>query len=178
MKNSRQAWVQWITIPGMIAATSVPGYATVYLNVEEAQQAIFPGDTFTQVPLTLTSEQRDLIKKKSGVSVRIKEQKVWRASSGGYLIVDEVLGKHEFITYAVGINADGSVKQIEIMDYRETFGYEIRNKDWRWQFVGKTSRSEFKLDSDIKNISGATLSCKHITDGVKRILATYEIAIK
>jgi hypothetical protein len=34
--------------------------------------------------------------------------------------VDEVVGKHEFITYAAGLNADGSVKQIEIMDYRET----------------------------------------------------------
>jgi hypothetical protein len=35
-----------------------------------------------------------------------------------------------------------------------------------------------KLDSDIKNISGATLSCRHITDGVKRLLSFYEIALK
>jgi Na+-translocating ferredoxin:NAD+ oxidoreductase RnfG subunit len=51
-------------------------------------------------------------------------------------------------------------------------------KKWRAQFVGKTSKSTLKLDSDIKNISGATLSCRHITDGVKRLLAFYEIALK
>ena len=64
------------------------------------------------------------------------------------------------------------------MDYRETYGGQIRDQKWRAQFVGKTSKSALKLDSDIKNISGATLSCRHITDGVKRLLAFYEIAIK
>ena len=93
-------------------------------------------------------------------------------------MVDEVVGKHEFITYAVGLNSDGSVKQIEVMDYRETYGGEIRNEKWRAQFVAKTSRSKLKLDSDIKNSSGATLSCRQITDGVKRLLAFYEIALK
>jgi len=31
---------------------------------------------------------------------------------------------------------------------------------------------------DIKNISRATLSCRHVTETVKRLLATYEIALK
>ena len=57
-------------------------------------------------------------------------------------------------------------------------GYEVRNADWRAQFVGKNVSAPLKLSQDIKNISGATLSCRHITDGVKRILATYEIALK
>ena len=114
----------------------------------------------------------------SGVRVLHDEQQVWRVSGGGWFIVDEVVGKHEFITYAVGLNANGSVKQIEVMDYRETYGGEIRNENWRAQFVGKTSQSPLKLDRDIKNISGATLSCRHVTDGVKRLLAFYEIALK
>jgi Na+-translocating ferredoxin:NAD+ oxidoreductase RnfG subunit len=82
------------------------------------------------------------------------------------------------ILCCVGLNADGSVKQIEIMDYRETLGGQIRDQEWRAQFVGKNSRSTLKLDSDIKNISGATLSCRHITDGVKRVVAFYEIVLK
>ena len=106
------------------------------------------------------------------------EQQVWRVGGGGWFILDEVVGKHEFITYAVGLNANGSVKQIEVMDYRETYGGEIRNENWRAQFVGATNQSPLKLDKDIKNISGATLSCRHVTDGVKRLLAFYEIALK
>src|SRR5262249_16446209 len=106
------------------------------------------------------------------------EQRVWRVDGDGWFIVDEVVGKHEFITYAVGLNAAGSVKQIEIMDYRETYGDQIRDPKWRPQFVGKTSKSKRKIDSDIKNISDANVSCRYITDGVKRLLAVYEIALK
>jgi Na+-translocating ferredoxin:NAD+ oxidoreductase RnfG subunit len=84
-----------------------------------------------------------------------------------------VVGKHEYITYAVGINPNGTVKQIEIMQYNESYGYEVRNASWRAQFVGKSARSPLQLNGDIKNISGATLSSKHITDGVKRLLQKY-----
>ena len=110
--------------------------------------------------------------------VRAREQRVWRVSGGGFFIVDEVVGKHEFITYAAGLNADGSLRQIEILDYRESYGYEVRTPAWRRQFVGKRAGDRLKLDDDIKNISGATLSCRHITDGVKRLLAFYELALK
>ena len=98
---------------------------------------------------------------------------VWRTSNGGLFIVDKVVGKHEYITIAVGINANGTVKQIEVMEYKESYGYEVRNAAWRAQFVGKNASSPLQLNVDIKNISGATLSSKHITDGVKRILQKY-----
>ena len=64
------------------------------------------------------------------------------------------------------------------MNYNETYGYEVRDKKWRDQFVGKNSTSIFKLDKDIKNISGATLSCRHLTDGVKRVVATYNLLLQ
>lgn len=162
-----------------ISALVAPSaFAVEYLNVEQAQKAIFPGKTFIPAPLQLTGSQRKAIEQASGVRVLHDEQQVWRVSGGNWFIIDEVVGKHEFITYAVGLNAGGSVKQIEIMDYRETYGGQIREQKWRAQFVGKNSRSTLKLDSDIKNISGATLSCRHITDGVKRLLAFYEIALR
>jgi Na+-translocating ferredoxin:NAD+ oxidoreductase RnfG subunit len=93
-------------------------------------------------------------------------------------VIDEVLGKHERIKYAVAIGPDGTVRQIEILDYRESYGYEVRDAAWRQQFVGKTAASTLQLGADIRNISGATLSSKHLTDGVKRVLAMYELALK
>jgi hypothetical protein len=94
--------------------------------------------------------------------------------AGGYFIVDEVVGKHEFITYALALADNGAVRQIEILDYRENYGFEVRSPAWRAQFVGKTSADPFSLDADIRNISGATLSCRHLTEGVRRLLATHE----
>jgi hypothetical protein len=49
------------------------------------------------------------------------------------------------MTYAVGINANGSVKQIEIMKYMESYGYGVRQIAWRKQFVGKTRASLHRL---------------------------------
>lgn len=156
----------------------VPAQATVYLTLEQAQHAMFPDASMVPAPIALSDEQRRAIERRSGVNVRNREQKIWRVAGGGYFILDEVVGKHEFITYALGLNADGSVKGIEIMDYRETYGDQIRDAEWRRQFTGKTSVDPLKLDVDIRNISGATLSCRHVTDGVKRLLALYEIVLK
>jgi len=174
----KHEWIRWIAPATALVGTVTPGYATVYLSVEQAQQAIFPGARFTPANVRLTPEQMKSIESASGVRVRLSEQKVWRVSTGGWLIVDEALGKHEYITCAVGLNADGSVRGVEVMEYRESYGYEIRNEPWRKQFTGKNSSAKLKLDEDIRNISGATLSCRHITDGVKRLLAFYEVALK
>ena len=167
---------QWVWLP--VAAISTSVYATTYFSTEEAQQAIFPGEKLTPAFFTLSDAQAKKIEDTTDVNVRHKDIKAWKASGGGWFFLDEVVGKHEFITYAVGLHADGSVKQIEIVDYRESYGYEVRNPDWRRQFIGKTAAAPLKLEQDIHNISGATLSARHVTDGVKRVLATYAIAFK
>ena len=166
----------WVWAP--VAAISTSVFATTYFTVEQAQQALFPGAKLATAPVTLTDEQKREIERRSDANVRGREIRAWRVEGGGWFIVDEVVGKHEFITYAVALGADGTVRGIEVMDYRESYGYEIRNPAWRAQFTGKTAADPVKLDRDIRNISGATLSCKHIADGVKRLLATYEVALK
>ena len=60
---------------------------------------------------------------------------------------------------------------IDILAYRESHGSEVRLPAWRSQFVGKGPADPIKLGADVANISGATLSCTHITDGVHRIVA-------
>jgi len=63
------------------------------------------------------------------------------------------------------------------LTYRESYGHEIRHPKWRAQFQGKTVAKRLKLDRDIKNISGATLSFSHVTDGVNRLLKTWELVL-
>jgi len=54
----------------------------------------------------------------------------------------------------------------------------VRLPAWRRQFVGKGPGSALKVGDDIANISGATLSCMHVTDGVRRIVAIVAAARK
>ncbi len=160
------------------AAIIVPGaHAEVYMTLEQAQAQMFPGATFAPDFRTLTDAQADQIEKLSGENVRNKEIKIWKVSTGGWFIADEVVGKHEFIPTALALNADGTVKDIEILEYREAYGSQIRDPAWRAQFTGKRNGDTLTLTQDIKNISGATLSSRHITGGVKRLLATYATII-
>jgi Na+-translocating ferredoxin:NAD+ oxidoreductase RnfG subunit len=166
----------WMLSP--VALVSSPAYAATYLTVEQAQAAMFPGAQLTRAFVTLTGEQVAAIEKETGVNVRTTEVQRWKSADGGSFIVDEVAGKHEFFTIAVALNADSRVRQIEIMDYKESYGCEVRDEAWRQQLTGKTSAASLSPGDDIKNISGATMSCRHVTDAVKRVLATYYIAIE
>jgi Na+-translocating ferredoxin:NAD+ oxidoreductase RnfG subunit len=162
------------------AALLAPAHATDYLSVAQAQTLLFPAaKSFAERPLKLTDEQRDRVKAMAGVRQRTSEQKMWRAERDGQLLgwfmVDEVIGKHEFITYAAALSPDGKVMGVEILSYRETHGGQIRDAAWRKHFVGKTLDNPFKLDEDVPNISGATLSCRNVTDGVKRLLVIQKL---
>ena len=160
-----------------LSLVPVVAQATTYLSTGQAQALMFPGQALKPDFRTLTPDQVAAIQRDSGVNVLSKDLKVWRASGGGWFFIDEVVGKHEFITFALALDPTGAVHDVEILDYRESFGDQVRNPAWRAQFTGKRHGSPVKLAQDIKNISGATLSSKHVTDGVRRLLSTYALVL-
>ena len=164
-------------VPFATLAIVSPAYATVYLSVEQAQQLMFPGASFTPEFRSLTREQAAAIAKASGVSVRGRELQIWLVSTGGWFIVDQVVGRHDYIPFALALDEGGAVKAIEILEYRESFGGQVREPAWRAQFAGKRANAALTLNKDIVNISGATLSCRHLADGVKRLLHTHALLI-
>ena len=181
MSKMSAPWFSVIPAAVAVVASAEAG-ATVYLTIPTAQQVMFPGARFVDHPLPLSDPQRKAIAKSAGAPGYDKTQRVWEVRAGdkriGWFIADRVIGKHEFITYAVALSPDGTVRGVEILDYRETYGGEIRNPSWRQQFVGKRYGSPMKLGADIRNISGATLSSRHVTDGIRRLLVTYQMLLR
>ncbi|BAM87601.1 conserved exported hypothetical protein [Bradyrhizobium oligotrophicum S58] len=141
-------WLKWTAPAAAVVSIASPAYAMQYMSVEEAQKAAFPGASFSEV----------------------QAGRVWKASSGGYIYYDHVVGKHLLIDYTVAIGADGRVRRVDILNYRESYGGEVHDASWLGQFVGKSSQNEVRINSDIRNISGATLSSTHLTEGVKKVL--------
>jgi Na+-transporting NADH:ubiquinone oxidoreductase subunit C len=163
-------------LPLAAVTVTAPAYAMVYLSLEQAQQLMFAGRTLEPLPLTLSAEEIGAIEKDSGVKVYPGVLRAWKASDG-YFFTDAVIGKHDLINYAVALGVDGRVRQVEILEYREAYGGQVRNERWRAQFAGRHHGDPVQIGQDIQNISGATLSCEHVTDGIRRLLATYAIAI-
>lgn len=160
-----------------VGGTSV-SLAKTYLTPPQAKALIFGKVKATKIPVTLTKEQMKAIKSASKVRVRHSVLNVYKTTSGEWLIFDQIIGKHENIDMAFGLTKDGKVKGLEILVYRETYGHEIRGDKWRAQFHGKDSSERLRLDKQIKNISGATLSCSHVTDAINRWTKTWELILR
>ncbi len=126
----------------------------------------------------LTREEMRAVESHAKVKVRKPMVKAWRAWEDTNLVgivwFDQVVGKHELIDYVVAINWAGEVQQVEIIAYRENYGGQVRRRDWLNQFKGKTASAPVSVGADIHNITGATLSCRHITEGIKRVLAIFQ----
>ena len=165
-----------VVLPLAAVAVCQPAHALVYLSVEQAQQLMFGARVLTPLPLVLSAADVSAIERDSGVKVYPGVLRTWKAEDG-YFFVDAVIGKHDLINYAVALTADGKVRQVEILEYREAYGGQVRNERWRAQFVGRHHGDPVQIGQDVQNISGATLSCQHVTDGIRRLLATYAIAI-
>jgi Na+-translocating ferredoxin:NAD+ oxidoreductase RnfG subunit len=152
-----------------------------YLTIEQAQRLCFPAAArFEARSLKFTAAEIEAIEKATGAPTPNTGNRVVQAYGEdhrflGVLFIDRVLGKHELIDYAVAITPDGKIAQVEILEYRESYGGEIRSPRWRSQFEGKSAAAPLRLNKDIYNISGATMSCRHVTEGIKRVLATFNV---
>ena len=164
--------------------TSLPGtlWAEEYYTVEEALELAFPGaDAFDKTRVIVSAQQ------KAALEERVRAARVTRVYSYyvarragvpvGYAVVDNVLGKSQPITYLTAVGLDLSVQSIEVLVYRESHGYEIRQNRFRSQFPGKSTGSRLRLHADIDNIAGATISCNSVTNGVHDVLAYLDVLV-
>jgi FMN-binding domain len=147
--------------------------AADYLSIEAAQTAIFPqADGFQEVLLARSPEQMQSLLARAG------PQPPRGGVLLGHVFVDEVIGRQSLITYALGIDTHGALGTLEILSYRESHGGEIRNAAWRAQFAHRDALEHLRFRTDIKNISGATLSSEHVTQGVRWLLALWQSALR
>ncbi len=168
------------TLSAVAVAAPAAAFAVDYLSAEQAARLMFPdADRFEQREVVLDAAQLQALDAQGvrGRSARWPVQIARRgAATLGFVVADAVIGKFELISYAVGIDSEGAIRQVEILSYRESHGGEVRLPAWRRQFVGKTTAAPLKVGEDIANISGATLSCTHVTEGVRRIVAVVALA--
>ncbi len=151
------------------------GHLEIYYSPEEAAKLMFPdSDTIRPETLQLTPNQKAIIEERIGwkfpetsFDVFIGETK---GKVDGYAIVQNTIGKHRPITYMVGVNAEGECMNFEVLVYREARGNEIATKRFNYQYQGKDVRDPIRINRDIINISGATMSVRSASAGVKRTL--------
>jgi len=151
------------------------GYAEVFLTEEDALKLMFPqSERIRKDVLTLSTEKKLHIEERIGWKFPEDSFEVYVGETGkqvdGYALVQNTIGKHKPMTYMVGVDTRGRVSNVELLVFREARGSEVRTKRFNVQYEGKTVLDPVRINKDIINISGATMSVRSLSAGVKRVL--------
>jgi hypothetical protein len=150
-------------------------HAEVFLTEEEALKLMFPqSERIRKDVLMLSQEKKLQIEERIGWKFPEESFEVYIGETGtqinGYALIQNTIGKHKPMTYMVGVDSTGHVSNVELLVFREARGSEVRTKRFNVQYEGKTVLDPVRINKDIINISGATMSVRSISAGVKRVL--------
>ena len=126
--NSRK--VKRIIFIVLLSALLPSSSAETLLTEQEALKVVFPKSQSIETQVrTLTESQREDLQKKTGMRFPESEYRFLighgKAGIDGYAVIMNEIGKHEYITFIVGVNPKGEIRDVAVMDYRETRGWEV-----------------------------------------------------
>jgi len=96
----------------------------------------------------------------------------------GYVFVDEVIGREDFITYAAGIDAAGHLGAAGSARLPGESRWRNQKRCVAASIRGRQGLGQLRVQTDIKNIAGATLSCEHVTEGARWLVALWQVALR
>ncbi|MEE9200968.1 MAG: FAD:protein FMN transferase [Candidatus Brocadiales bacterium] len=151
----------------------------VFLTRDQALSKMFPdSDEILVDRLILTDEGRSRLEGRlkrriyeNGFEVFIGRQS---GEIKGYAVITQELGKFHPFSFIVAVEPDGRIKDMAVLVYRESRGGEVMRRRFLHQFIGKTSRSPIRINRDIINITGATMSVVMMCKGVKKVLGVVD----
>jgi thiamine biosynthesis lipoprotein len=170
----------------LASALAAPGQETsVYLTLDQAPRAVFPGADIERKDVPSTAAFRERLQEKLG---RIRPT-VWEPAYHtftarqhgqvvGYAVVVDEIGKVAPFTLIVSATPDFKVRDVAVMVYREVRGGEITQRRFLAQYQGKHATDPIQLDRDIVGITGATLSVRGANRAVHKALAVLELVYR
>lgn len=162
------------------ASPDPPDLRYVYASEEQVLVEMFPGAaTFVLDRRAIGASLRARIERR--LERRLPEDQLYAylAYDGddaflGYAVVTEEIGKYRPITFMVAVDPDLQVREAQVLVYRESRGMEVRRKRFLHQYVGKTTSDALRINRDIINVTGATLSVRAMNRGVERVLVSLQ----
>ena len=146
-----------------------------FMTEEEAVKTILPKSQRVHKELIrLTPEKKELIEQRIGWKFPEESFELYIGETGdkvdGYAMIHNTIGKYKHMTYMVGVDPKGVCTDVELLVFRDAKGSEVGKKRFNSQYDGRTVSDPIRINKDIINISGATMSVRSMSAGVKRVL--------
>ena len=166
----------FFSIAGIGCLLFASAAAETLLTQEQALKVVFPkSESVKSETKVLPPEQRKMLEENTGLRFPEPAYPTFVATTkgqpDGYAVILNEIGKHENISFIVGVSPKGKVMEVAVMEYRESRGGEVKEQRFLSQFRGKSSGDPIRVNQDIVNYTGATLSSYAISRGVRRALA-------
>ncbi|PJC47120.1 MAG: hypothetical protein CO035_07345 [Candidatus Omnitrophica bacterium CG_4_9_14_0_2_um_filter_42_8] len=138
---------------------ALSAWAETYPRAEEAIKSIFPAFQNYKV------ESHILDNQELKIFTIFSDKKIL-----GWAVILDEMGKIKPITFLVGIDIQGQVLGVRILEYRDIFGSEIKRRSFLRQFQGKSSKDPMTVGRDIDAVTSATISSRAAASAVKKSL--------
>lgn len=178
IKQGAQILWQGFWVAAMILGLTVGNASALDVSSkEEAVRLVFSGaDKIVKKRIRLTTPQRAAIGKLSTQMVRDKAMSFYIGKQGGqtlgYAVAERVTNRSWTISYIVVMNTDGSVKNVEVLNYEGARNWGVQYESWLKQFFGMKADSDFR---SVSGITGATISVRTVTAGIQKIVSAYQV---
>lgn len=137
--------------------------AEVYLSAEEATKNVFP--TLEKYD----TESRIVDNQEFKIFTVFAHDKIM-----GWSVVLEEMGKIKPITFLVGIDDQGKILRVYVLEYRDLFGSEIKRRSFLRQFQGKSLKDYLVVGRDIDAVTSATISSHAAASAARNSLTVIE----
>lgn len=155
--------------------------ARVLLSQREALDLAFPGSSVERRTAYLTEEEGRRIESlaQARADSRLVAYYVGRSTRGleGYAFFETHTVRTMPETFMVVLDPEGTVRFVEMLAFYEPEDY-LPPPRWLALFRDKGLGDSLRVKRGIRNISGATLTAQAVSDGVRRVLATFEVAVR
>ena len=170
----------WAQSDGLTASPDGPEAVSVYYTPDAALAKVFAkADTLWSETWQPTAAEITTLQTRLGWAVPPTPVTVHRARRGGqdlgYAVITEEQGRFKPITFIVHTDPELRVRMVLVMVYRESRGDGVKRQRFLKQFRDKDAASPLRLNRDVVGVTGATMSSRGITAGVKRVLATLDL---
>jgi len=95
----------------------------------------------------------------------------------GYAHIDVHNVRTKPEAFMIVLKPDGTVRSVRILAFHEPLDY-LPTSRWYDQFAGKSREDALRVGHDVHGVVGATLSARAAADGVRRMLAYWEVLLK
>lgn len=158
-----------IIAAGTLALTYVLTKDQIAKQIQAAQDAanksaLSSAKTFKQLsPAEIKNKELNLDNEQDKIFIALNGKKV------GYAFLVHPRGYGGVMEVAVGISTDGKVKGVGIVSHKETpgLGDQVVKSNFIKQFIGRSVTDAVEVRKDIDALSGATISSKALTKGVR-----------